>query len=262
MGGLDAAVAEEFLDGDQVGIGIEHLGGHGVPQLVTGDFQTKRTGVGFQAFLYAAHRYGLSLVAAPLYQKHLLGTAGRPNPEVTYQRLVGVRADVDDPVLAALAVAYVEPMTLPVEVGQRQPNHLGHPESGAEHQHKNGPVPGAGDSCQKRLDLPVAKMPGKRFCHPQVTAFADRVFYCQVLLEAKKIIKSPDAVEMAVDCLRAPLLAQEVVDVSADFVVIHLLQRPIHPDDEQLEVVQVAADRVGRQVPTLQMAAEADNRMG
>jgi len=157
---------------------------------------------------------------------------------------------------------YIETAALPVEVGRCQPNYFGYPEPGAEHQHKHGPVPGAGDGCQKRLDLSVAKMSGKRFCHSQVTALADWVFHSQIFLEAKKIIKSPDAFEVAVDRLRAPALAQEVVDVSADLVVINFFQRPVHPDNKQLEVVQVAADRVGRQVPTPQVAAEADNRMG
>jgi hypothetical protein len=29
-------VSQECLDGDQVGVGIEHLGGHGVAKMMTG----------------------------------------------------------------------------------------------------------------------------------------------------------------------------------------------------------------------------------
>ncbi len=34
LGGFDAGVTQEVLDGHQGGIGIEELGGHGVPQLM------------------------------------------------------------------------------------------------------------------------------------------------------------------------------------------------------------------------------------
>ena len=39
MGSHNTAVAQQILDGDDVRIGVEHLRGHGVPQLVTADVQ-------------------------------------------------------------------------------------------------------------------------------------------------------------------------------------------------------------------------------
>jgi hypothetical protein len=41
-GSHDAAVTKQILDGDNVCIGIEHLGGHGVPQLVAADIEAGR----------------------------------------------------------------------------------------------------------------------------------------------------------------------------------------------------------------------------
>ena len=41
LGGLDPGMPQEILDGHQGGIGIEQLGGHGVPQLMAGHLQSR-----------------------------------------------------------------------------------------------------------------------------------------------------------------------------------------------------------------------------
>ncbi len=37
LSGFDPGMAQEILDGDQVRIGVEKLGGHGMPKLMTRD---------------------------------------------------------------------------------------------------------------------------------------------------------------------------------------------------------------------------------
>jgi hypothetical protein len=52
----------------------------------------------------AADRDGLPRAGALLNQKDPSGLAGRPDPQVIDQGLMGILAQVDDPVLAALAI--------------------------------------------------------------------------------------------------------------------------------------------------------------
>lgn len=95
---------QEVLDGHQGGVGIEKLGGHGVPQLVTGDLEPGLVGVMFQALLDAPHRDGLTPTSAFVHQKNLFDPAGRPHPQILDQGLIGISAQVDHPVLGALAI--------------------------------------------------------------------------------------------------------------------------------------------------------------
>ena len=53
---FDAAMAQKILDGDQVRIGIEQLGGHGVAQLVAGYRQACFFGIILHAFLDPSYR--------------------------------------------------------------------------------------------------------------------------------------------------------------------------------------------------------------
>ena len=73
MGSGDAAVAEQILDGDNVRIGVEHLRGHGVAQLVAADIQTCLFCIMLHAILNATHLYGFAFKAAFLNQKQLFG---------------------------------------------------------------------------------------------------------------------------------------------------------------------------------------------
>jgi hypothetical protein len=63
LGGLDSRVPEEILNGYQVGISIQQLGCHRMPELVTGDRYTGLSGVSFHPFLDASFLAGeLSMI--------------------------------------------------------------------------------------------------------------------------------------------------------------------------------------------------------
>ena len=102
--GLDVAVPEKILDCAQIGIGVEKLRGHRVTQMMTGDAELCSTGIQLHALLDAADREGLPRAGALLNQEELSGSAGRPDPQVIDQGLMGIVAQIDDPVFAALAI--------------------------------------------------------------------------------------------------------------------------------------------------------------
>jgi hypothetical protein len=52
LSGFNPAVSKEILDGHQVGIGIQKLGGHTVPELMAGDLQPRFPGIVLYSFLY------------------------------------------------------------------------------------------------------------------------------------------------------------------------------------------------------------------
>lgn len=102
--GLDVAVPEQILDRAQIGVGIEQLRGHRVPQMMTGDAELCFAGIELHALLDAANRERLTRAGALLHQEDAPGPAGRPDPQIVHERLMGIVAQVDDPVLAALPI--------------------------------------------------------------------------------------------------------------------------------------------------------------
>jgi hypothetical protein len=74
--GLYVAVPEKILDRAQIGIGVEKLRGHRVPQMMTRDAELGFAGVGFHALLDAADRERLTRAGALLHQKDLPGSEG------------------------------------------------------------------------------------------------------------------------------------------------------------------------------------------
>ena len=72
--GLDVAVPEQILDRAQIGIGIEQLRGHRVPQMMTGDAELCFAGIVLHALLDAANRDGLTRAGSLLHQEDLPGS--------------------------------------------------------------------------------------------------------------------------------------------------------------------------------------------
>ena len=69
LGCSDVGVAQKILDGHQISIGVEHLGGHGVAQLVAGDFKARLFRVVFHTVLDAPNIQRLASKAPPVDQK-------------------------------------------------------------------------------------------------------------------------------------------------------------------------------------------------
>ena len=68
--GLDVAVPEKILDRAQIGIGVEKLRGHRVPQMMTGNAELGFTGIKLHALLDAANREGLA-VQGPFWTRKI-----------------------------------------------------------------------------------------------------------------------------------------------------------------------------------------------
>ena len=69
--GLDVAVPEQILDRAQIGIGVEKLRGHRVPQMMTRDAEPGFAGIKLHALLDAADRDGLTTARPLLNQEDL-----------------------------------------------------------------------------------------------------------------------------------------------------------------------------------------------
>ena len=98
-------MAEQILDGYQIRIGIQQLGGHRVPQLMTGYIYSASFGIMLDAFLYTTYRDGLSSTPPFLDQEYVLRPGRRPSDsQVFRQGRRGIMTHINDPVLAAFAV--------------------------------------------------------------------------------------------------------------------------------------------------------------
>jgi len=69
------------------------------------------------------------------------------------------------------------------------------------------------------------------------------------------VIKDPDASQMAIDGLRLQPLAQKIICIIVDLVLIHGLDRDIYPQHEVLKDVHVHLDRVRGVIASLQEAS-------
>ena len=118
---------QEVLDGGQVRIGIEELGGHGVPELMARGGDAGLPGKVFQPLLYTPDGDRLASIAPFFHQEDLLGPGMRSDPQVFGQGLMTVRADIDHPVFATLAVPDQDPAADQVQGFQGKIRHLFHP---------------------------------------------------------------------------------------------------------------------------------------
>ena len=100
--GSDGVVPQEILDRREIGIGIQHLCGHRMAKMMTGDSQVRFVGIILHPFLDAADGYGLSGKRPFLYQKDFFYFIGRSHPEVLQESSKRVVADIDNPILLSL----------------------------------------------------------------------------------------------------------------------------------------------------------------
>ena len=255
LGGFDPGMPQEILDGHQGGIGIEELGGHGVPELVARHFEPCLAGVMLQAFLDAPHRDGFASASAFIHQEDFFDPAGRPHPEILHQGLIGIVAQVHHPIFGALALVDKDLAAPQVQGRQLQPGHLLHPQPAAEHQHDHGPVPLVVDDLEEPAHLFISQMAGQRPGQPQGIAAFHRVDHGHLLFFNEVVVKPPDAVQMAVDRLGLQPPIQQVIEVSQELFMGHCLDGDIHPDHELLQRVHIVLNGMAGVVPSLQEPA-------
>ena len=72
-------MAQEILNGAEIGIGVEQLGGHGMPEMMTGHLDPGLAGISFHAPLNAADGDRLPLTRLLFRQENLSRTGWRPD---------------------------------------------------------------------------------------------------------------------------------------------------------------------------------------
>ena len=72
-------MAQEILNGGEIGIGIEQLGGHGMAKMMTRHLELGLAGISFHAPLNAADGDGLPLTRFLFRQEDLSGSGWRPH---------------------------------------------------------------------------------------------------------------------------------------------------------------------------------------
>ena len=174
---------------------------------------------------------------------------------------MGIVAQIDDPVLAALAILDEKLPMLEVQDTEREMSNLLDPQPAAKHQHEHGPVARSFDRLEEALHLLVLQVPGQRPGHLQGMVLPDRIDDVQNALFPQVVIELADAVQMTVDGLGLQPPSHQLVDVVRDLGVGHALDRHIEPQHKAADRAQVVLNRVGRAVAPLQIAPPVDDRI-
>ena len=99
-------MTKDILDRNEVRICVEQLRRHGMAKLMTGDANINLFSVMFQPFLNAANRYGLTSMTTLLNEEELLAFRAASHLEIIYDAVESVVAEVDNTILATLALVY------------------------------------------------------------------------------------------------------------------------------------------------------------
>jgi hypothetical protein len=83
-----------------------------------------------------------------------------------------------------------------------------------------------------------------------------------MLLFAEIVIELTNTVHMTVDRLGLEPLSHQMINVLRNFRVHHTFYRHIQPNDKSLDGAQVVFNRVGRAVPSLQVASPVHEAVG
>ena len=97
-------MSQEVLDSDEVGIGIEKLRCHRMPEVVTGDRYTTFLGIVFDPFLYSSDRYWFPFHGSFLYQEQSLCFRASSFLQVRLQGRPRILARVHNPIFTAFSV--------------------------------------------------------------------------------------------------------------------------------------------------------------
>jgi hypothetical protein len=95
--------------------------------MMTGDSQVRFVGIIFHPFLDATDRDGLACKRPFLNQKDLFHFICRSYPEIFQKRMKGIVADIDNPILGALAILDEQRSAFKINVTKGKMGHLLHP---------------------------------------------------------------------------------------------------------------------------------------
>lgn len=194
-------MSQKILNGDEIRIGVQELGGHGVSQVMTGELEGHLGRIALHPLLDAPDGYGLTPIGLLLRQKQMLCPRLGPDPEIGNEGIMGIIADIDDPALAALPVVDENPSARELYGITGELCHLLHPEPTAEHEGEDCPISGAFYDLREPGNLLIAQVPRQRFCEPQGIASFYGIGDGYPLLSSQILIEPSDAVQVAVDGL-------------------------------------------------------------
>jgi hypothetical protein len=101
--------------------------------MVRGDLQVCSVGIIFHSLLDTANGYGLSGERSFLNQKDLFHCVRGSHPEVLQESSKGVIADIDNPILGALAVLDKQDSAFKINATEGKMGNFFHPYSASEH---------------------------------------------------------------------------------------------------------------------------------
>ena len=108
---------------------------------------------------------------------------------------------------------------------------------------------------EKPANLFIPQMAGQWPGQPQGITVLYRIDHGHLLFLNEVVVKSPDAVQMAVDGLGLQPPVQQVIQVSQELFMADCLDGDIHPDHELLQRVHIVLNGMAGVVPSLQEPA-------
>ena len=175
---------------------------------------------------------------------------------------MGIGAHVDHSAFGPLATSHDNRPPAQIQIIDSEGRRLFHPQSATEHEVENGSISRIVYDLEELSDLLISKKPRQRLGQPEQVAALYGVFHLDLLFFFQVPVERPDAVEIAVDGLRAQPPIQQGIDEREKFLAIHLFNGAIEPEDELLERAEVVPDGIPGVVLPLERAPKAYDRIG
>ena len=169
---------------------------------MTGNIQSCLARIVLHPFLDPANRDRFSLAGSFIDQKNLLDLRGRSAFQIISEGAIGIVARIHNPIFVSLALADQDPSLSEVEVLEMQVGHFLHAQSTPQHQHEERPVPKPFQGTEEDFDFLVFEKARQRPGQAQSQSPFYRVGYLSSGFSVAEMIKSPDAVQTAVNRLR------------------------------------------------------------
>src|ERR1035438_4188557 len=246
---LQILMAEQKLDGAQVGTGFEQMRGPGMANQVR---RNSLTNAGLLRCLGACQPHDLVadglLVIAMHPRREQIGAGLEPSP-VDAQVLEQGWAQGQIAVLVALAIDHMEDHALAVDVGDLQPGQFGAAHAGSVKHQQQGALKQAAAGVDQTCDFFLAEDVGQLLPH---LGIGQKLAELMTMKRAN--VEEPQCGHVVLDRSRAELEFPEQVGlVAAQLIRTKLVRRLSKVLGEPLDETQITPRRAGRVVATLEL---------
>ena len=169
---------------------------------MTGNIQSCLACIVLHPFLDTPNRDRFSFAGSFIDQKDLLDLRGRAAFQIISEGAIGIVAHIHNPIFAPLALTDQDPSLSQVEILEMQVRYFLHAQSTPQHQHEERPVPKSFQGTEEDLHFLILQKARQRPGQAQSQSPFDRVGYLRSGFSVAEMIKSPDAVQTAVNRLR------------------------------------------------------------